>query len=225
MTAFGWRRAAWTLLGTLLIVNFVIVAGIRTGRSDAIDYFCPYYTLVADAARQGQLVSWTPLVDGGAPVGFEPQVGAASPLQLIFGLATGGNEFGFRLYWLTIWGLGGCGVLLLARHLAAPAWAACVAAIGFAFSAIYISHASHTSYLVTMSLFPWVLWRLDAAILQRSWFAAVQAVRCGASRPWEAIRAWYWPAADMPSPGASDASSSASVSPMYSAHAVCGNRT
>ena len=175
MTAFGWRRAAWTLLGTLLIVNFVIVAGIRTGRSDAIDYFCPYYTLVADAARQGQLVSWTPLVNGGAPVGFEPQVGAASPLQLIFGLATGGNEFGFRLYWLTIWGLGGCGVLLLARHLAAPAWAACVAAIGFAFSAIYISHASHTSYLVTMSLFPWVLWRLDAAILQRSWFAAVQA--------------------------------------------------
>ncbi len=66
-------------------------------------------------------------------------------------------------------------MLLLARHLAAPAWAACVAAIGFAFSAIYISHASHTSYLVTMSLFPWVLWRLDAAILRRSWFAAVQA--------------------------------------------------
>ena len=175
MTAFGWRRAAWTFLGTLLIVNFVIVAGIRTGRWDAIDYFVPYYTLVADAARQGELLLWTPLVDGGSPVGYEPQVGAASPLELLLGLATGGNEFGFRLYWLTVWGLGGLGVLLLARHLAAPAWAACVAAVGFAFSAIYMSHASHTSYLVTMSLFPWVLWRLDAAILRRSWLAAVQA--------------------------------------------------
>ena len=64
MIAFGWRRAVWTYLATLLAVNFILVAGIRTGRWDAIDYFCPYYTLVADAARQGQLVTWTPLVDG-----------------------------------------------------------------------------------------------------------------------------------------------------------------
>ena len=172
---FGWRRAVWTYLATLLGVNIVLVIGIRTGRWDAVDESCPYFTLVADAARQGQLVLWTPLVNGGCPAGFDPQIGAASPLELLVGLVGGGNEFGFRLYWLVVWCLGGIGVMVLARQLKAAAWIGCVAAIGYSFSAIYTSHASHTSYLLTMSIFPWVLARLDAAITGRSLFAAVQA--------------------------------------------------
>jgi hypothetical protein len=108
-------------------------------------------------------------------MGLEPQVGAFSPVQLLLGLITGGNEFGFRLYWLLLWSLGGLGILVLARHLAAAPWIACVGAIGYTFSAIYMAHAEHTSYLVVMSWFPWVLWRLDVAFRRRSLFPAAQA--------------------------------------------------
>lgn len=172
---FTWRRAAWSFLATLLAVNVVLVLGIRTARWDAIDFFCPYYTLVADAARQGQLVLWAPWINAGCPMGLEPQVGAASPVQVGLGFITGGNEFGFRLYWILLWCLGGSGVLVLAHHLRASPSIACVCAIGYTFSAIYMSHAEHTSYLVVMSWFPWALWRLDVALCRRSLFPALQA--------------------------------------------------
>jgi hypothetical protein len=171
----GWLRATLVALATLLAANVTLLLGRHTGRFDAYDYFCPYYTLIADHARQGQLLLWTPLANGGCPAGFEPQVGAFSPLVVFLGLLTGGHEFGFRVYWLTVWGLGGLGVLVLARHLLAPAWMGCLAAVGFVFSAIYTGHAQHTSYLWTMSLFPWVIWRLDVAVTRRSFFPAVQA--------------------------------------------------
>jgi hypothetical protein len=174
-SAFGWRWAIAIFLMTLLAINFSVVLGIRTARFDAFCYFYPYYTLVADSARNGEVLLWTPLLVGGCPAGLEPQVGAASPLQVLLGLLTGGNNFGFRLYWLTIWSLGGLGILALACHLRIPPPIACIGAIGYAFSAIYTGHAQHTSYLVSMSLFPWALWRLDVAITQRSWWAAVQA--------------------------------------------------
>jgi hypothetical protein len=179
---FTWRRAVWTFLATLLGVNCVLVLGLRTCKWDAADYSCPYYILVADAARQGQLVLWSPLVDAGCPAGFSPTVGAMSPVQLLLGLLTGGNEPGFRLYWLTVWCLGGLGILVLARRLAASPWLACVGAIAYTCSAIYTCHAEHTSLLVTMSLAPWVLWRLDVALgddvsarMGRSLLAAAQA--------------------------------------------------
>jgi hypothetical protein len=43
------------------------------------------------------------------------------------------------------------------------------------FSAIYTGHAQHTSYLIALSWFPWVVWRLDTALLQRRFWPAVQA--------------------------------------------------
>ena len=50
-----------------------------------------------------------------------------------------------------------------------------MAAIGLLFSGIYIGHAESTSFLPVLSLFPWVLWRLDVAVLRRSVLAAAQA--------------------------------------------------
>jgi hypothetical protein len=172
---FGWRHAAGVFIAALFAINFALVLGIRTGQWDAHDFFAPYFTLVADAARQGEILQWSPLVNGGAPVGCDPQVGAASPLILLMGLITGGGEFGFRLYWLSVWMLGGIGILFLAKHLGAAPWIACIAAVGYSHSAIYIAHAEHTCHLFTMSMFPWVLWRLDAALTRPSLFAGVQA--------------------------------------------------
>lgn len=170
----SWLKTALLVVLTLLVLNTPLIIGVYCGRWDANDFFGPYYTLIADHARQGQLLLWTPLVDGGCPSGVDPQIGALSPLTVGMAAITGPSEFGFRCYWLLIWALGGLGMLFLARHLGAPLWAGFVAAIGYMFSGIYTGHAEHTTFLFVMSLLPWTLWRLDAAILTRRLFPAAQ---------------------------------------------------
>jgi hypothetical protein len=171
----GWRTVGLLVVVTLLLVNVTLVVGVYSGHWDAADFFCPFQMLLADCARQGQFLLWTPLLNAGYPAGLDPQVGAFSPLTVGVGLLTGGREFGFRVYWLLIWALGGVGIVILARHFAAPPWAAYVAAVGFMFCGTYTGHAEHTCFLEAMSLFPWVLWRWDAALLRRSLPAAAQA--------------------------------------------------
>ena len=171
----SWPKVAVIVLMALLAANATVLLGKHTARWDASDYFCPYYMLVADYARHGQLLTWTPLVNGGCPAGVEPQVGALSPVMVGFGLLTGGSELGFRLYWLALWLLGGWGVLVLARHLDSPPWAGCVGALGYLFCAVYTGHAEHTSYLLVMSWFPWAIWRLDVALVERRIRPAVEA--------------------------------------------------
>ena len=184
----GWKAlvAVWL---TVLGLNVLIVLGFRGGTWDAVE-FTAQFRFVANSVKQGELLQWTPLINGGCPAGFEPELGAASPLLLGVAWISNGSEFGFRLYWLTLWCLGGTGIFLLACHLGASPRLAYVAAVGYAFSAIYMSHAEHTSYLATMSLFPWALWRLDVGLVCRRWPAAAEAGAIGACRHWEGIHLW-----------------------------------
>ncbi len=170
-----WFRLSLLVVATLLIVNITLLLGIHSGIWDAANLFCPFQMLLADYARHGEFLLWTPLLNAGYPAGIDPQLGAFSPISVGLGLLTGGYEFGFRAYWLIIWGIGGTGIVVLARHLSAPRWAAYIAAVGFMFSGIYIGHAEHTCFLTVISFLPWIIWRLDAAILKRSLSAAAQA--------------------------------------------------
>ncbi|MGO8688608.1 MAG: hypothetical protein ACLQLG_03160, partial [Thermoguttaceae bacterium] len=168
----------WTIvlvIGVLLAANLTLILGRHTGRFDAADFFCPYFILIADHARHGQLLLWTPLVECGCPAGFDPELGAMSPLTVGLAAVLGPSECAFRIYWLVIWGLGGLGVLFFARHLRAPAWMASAAAIGYMFSAAFTGQAEYMAYLVVMALLPWTLWRLDAALDERRWLPAAQA--------------------------------------------------
>ncbi len=167
-------RAGLLVLTVFLAINIPLVLGIYTGLWDAAQFHCPCQMLLGDYARAGKLMLWTPLLNSGYP-GVDPICAAFSPLAVGIGALCGGSEVGFRAYWLLVWSLGGLGVILLARHLSAPLWAASVAAIGLLFSGIYIGHAESTSFLPVLSLFPWVLWRLDVAVLKRSVLAAAQA--------------------------------------------------
>ncbi len=142
---------------------------------DAFNYYAPAQGLVADHARHGEFLLWNPWIGGGRPEGADPQVGAFSPVNVLLGLAGGGSPGGFELYWLFSWWLGGTGFLLLARHLGAPAWAAFLGAISFSCSGFQTGHATHVSVLQGMSWLPWIVWRLDAAILSGRWMPAVQA--------------------------------------------------
>jgi hypothetical protein len=158
-----------------LLANAPLLIGLDAPNWDASSFFAPAFTLVADHARAGRFLLWNPFVDGGAPDAAQPEYGAFSPLTVGVGTLFGGTERGFRVYWLGSWLLGGLGFLGLARHLGAPPWAGFVVTLGYLFSGTFTGHAQHTSWLHAFAFVPWVLWRLDAALLGRRLLPAVQA--------------------------------------------------
>ena len=171
----SWWPVAAGLILVFLLGNYPLLSGREALIWDAEDLFAPAYTLVADHARAGRVVLWDPWIAGGAPDYAEPELGATSPIQFGLGALTGGTESGFRLYFLLIWLLGPLGLVLLARHFMAAPWLAFVVATGFAFCGFYTGHAQHVSSIYTFSLFPWVLWRFDVALVTRRWWPAVQS--------------------------------------------------
>ncbi|MGE0126474.1 MAG: hypothetical protein AB7U82_00080 [Blastocatellales bacterium] len=176
-TLRSWRWALCLLLvfDAFLLCNHVLARGMAVGMWDCDSQFMPYQILVADHARAGKLVQWDPWTNAGLPLAGDPQIGANSPLNVVVGFITGGTTWGFRFYWLLVWGLGGVGMALLARQIKAPPWGAAIVAIGFSFSGIFIGHAEHVSWLTAFSAMPWVIWRIEAAISSGKLQPAVEA--------------------------------------------------
>jgi len=175
MAGLRWWMALALVCLIFLLANWLVIAGRAVPYMDADSAFMPYYVLVADHARAGHLVRWDPWSNGGSPALADPQIGAFSPLTCVFGLLTGGTTWGFRTYWLTMWGVGGIGMLLLSRHLRSPWWGAVAVSLGFLFCGLYTGQAEHTSHVVSFSFIPWILWRWDVALRRRSLLAAAQA--------------------------------------------------
>ena len=172
----------WPWLVSALILGLVflaILSPIIDGRLapiwDADGFFAPYYTLVADYAREGKLLLWNPWTNGGSPDYIEPQVGSTSPVVVISAWLTGGGESGYRVHWLCTWLFGGLGMFAMGRRLGAPAPVAAAIALGFAFSGPYLGNASHFSMLYTLSFLPWALERLDLALERGRRIVALQA--------------------------------------------------
>ena len=166
--------AAAVLAVVLLIPHVPLLRGEAGPIWDAFDFFAPYHMLTGDLAREGRWLLWNPYVKGGSPDHLEPQTGAFSPLLLLFAVAGGGSRHTFELYWLVVWFAGPAGLLVLARHLGAPVWGGLAAALGVAFS-FYTGNAEHTSMLNSLSALPWMLWRLDVALRDRTIRPAAEA--------------------------------------------------
>jgi hypothetical protein len=158
-----------------LAANQLLVRGIAVGTWDVDGQFYPYYVLVADHARAARFVQWDPWSNAGLASLGDPQVGAYSPVNFILGLITGGTSWGFRVYWLLIWWVGGAGMLMLGRHLRAPAWGACVVALGFLLCGVYTGNAEHTPWIAAFSFLPVTIWRLDVALSSRRLQPAAEA--------------------------------------------------
>lgn len=172
---YRWASTAIGLAVVFCIFNHLLVFGQAVANWDGDGYFFPYYTLVADFARSGQLLVWDPWTNGGIPIAGDPQVGAFSPLLCVFGLLTGGSSYGFILYWLFLWLFGGIGILLIAKSFDTPLWAAVVIALGFLFSGFYMGDAEYTSWISSFSFLPWTVWRFDTALRTRRVLPAFQA--------------------------------------------------
>ena len=172
--------------GTWLLVPLAIAAilaycerDLLSGRStpawDADSFFAPAYIAVADHARAGQFWLWDPWNQGGLPACAYAEIGGFSPVTVMAALLTGPTLHGFVIYWLSIWLLGGFGMAILARHLGAPFWGGLVVALGFLFSGFFTGHAEHTSWVYSFAMLPWIIWRLDAAMIRRKARPAIEA--------------------------------------------------
>jgi hypothetical protein len=174
------RRGVWILassiLGTaVLLGNLDLLSGKAAPTGDAMEYFAPLFSLTADHARSGKLLLWNPWVNAGSPDFSDPQIGASSPVVLLFTLIIPNPFVGFLAYWMVLWIVGALGMLLLCRHLHAPVWAALAISLGFLASGVFTGNAEHTSWICSFSLLPWILWRFDSAILDRSYCGVAQA--------------------------------------------------
>jgi hypothetical protein len=158
-----------------ILVNRAPILGRGVPIWDARDSFFPFFVLTADHARAGRIVAWDVWSNSGLPRLGDPEFGAVWPLQLLVGLVFGGTPAGFIAYWMAVWWLGGLGMFLLARHLRAPPWAAFIVVSGYTWSGIYTGHAEHLSWLVGFSSLPYVIWRLDRALITRTWLPALQS--------------------------------------------------
>jgi hypothetical protein len=170
-----WTTAAVGLIVLVLIPHAPLLLGRAAPMWDGVDFFGPYYMLVGDFARHGTFLLWNPFTLGGSPDYLEPQLGSFSPLVVSFGLIFGGTRLAFELYWLAIWLFGGLGVVALARHLGAPPWGGFLSAVAFAFSGFYTGNAQNAAMLYSFSFLPWLVWRVDVAISERTLRSAVEA--------------------------------------------------
>ena len=166
----------WLVLLTVLVAVYGVCRRFDLGLSfDAATLFSPYFTLVADLARSGQILLWNPWSNCGSPDAAYVEMGSFSPVTLVTAWVTGGGEDGFVIYWLTIWGLGGTGMLVLGRHLGSPAWCALAVSVSYMFSGFYLGNATHTSWIYAFSFLPWILWRLDRGLLTRQIRPSIEA--------------------------------------------------
>ncbi len=171
----GFAVAVAVLLATILVANLPVLLGRAAGLWDADRQFVAYHALLADAARSAAWVLWDPWTDGGLPIFADPQVGTLSPLRLSLGLVFGPSTHGYLLSWLFVWCLGGVGLIALARHLGSPPGAALAIALGFSFGGVFTGNAEHFSWIVSVALLPWIVWRLDVALLDGRILPACEA--------------------------------------------------
>jgi len=159
----------------ILVGNSPLLLGRATPIWDASSFFGPLFSLISDHARKGQLLLWNPWINAGSPDFADPQIGASSPVLLLFALFFPNLLHGFVAYWIALWIFGGMGMLILCRYLQCPPWGGLIAALGFIASGFYIGHGEHTSMLYSFSYLPWILWRLDLALVRRSYWSMVVA--------------------------------------------------
>jgi len=177
--SFTYTRTAWLLAAcvmalVVMVGNSDLVLGKATPIWDAVDNYAPLFSLIADHAKAGKLLTWNPWSVGGAPDFADPSFGAISPLVILFGVIARDPFNAFIAYWIAFWILGGVGVLVLCRHLKCPAWGGLIASLGFVSCGFYTAHAEHTAILYSFSFLPWIVWRFDLALARKSYWAMVQ---------------------------------------------------
>ena len=173
-----WNNS-WVALAALVALffaaNFQLLAGWATEHWDGEQFFAPFFAYLSSVVRSGHWLLWNPFSNAGSPDFAEPQVGALSPITLAFAAIGGPGPVAFRLYWLAVWLFGGVGMFAYARSLGAPPWGRLLTGAGFVFSGYYLGHAQHVSVVHAISFLPWIVLRIDRALLTERRGPAMEA--------------------------------------------------
>ncbi len=157
--------AMLALVAVFLAANLQLLTGEATEHWDGEAFFAPFFSYLANVVRSGHWLLWNPFSNAGSPDFVEPQIGAFSPITLGFAALAGPSAVAFRLYWLCLWLFGGIGMFVYARSLGAPVWGRFLAGLSFVFSGFYLGHGQHLSVIHSISFLPWIILRLDRALL------------------------------------------------------------
>src|SRR5580658_6257466 len=78
-----WIWAAVLVVVVLFAANGKLLRGKAYPQWDAVDFFGPSFSLVADHVRAHRLLTWNPWSAGGTPDFAEPELGTSSPILLL----------------------------------------------------------------------------------------------------------------------------------------------
>ena len=128
----------------------------------------PAFAYLSDALHEGRFPLWDPYTNCGYPFHADPNLTIVGPIALFFAYVIPDAAFGFVLYWLAHWWLGGLGMIWLARHFGAKPLGGFLSAVAFSLSGFFISHAEHTTFIVVAGWLPWLFWFADKSVLSNN---------------------------------------------------------
>lgn len=161
--AKGWRRWAWVAAPVLLIMIVLaffwrlVFSGLILARGDTFLYFYPYWSVAADALREGRVPLWNPDIFMGAPFIANSQAGYFYPLNWPMWLLLP-TPYAVSASIVLHLMLAAAGTYLLARwRLRLSVAGAALAAVGFALGGYLTAQVEHVNQLQGLAWLPWLL--------------------------------------------------------------------
>ncbi|AFM25731.1 YfhO family protein [Desulfomonile tiedjei] len=128
---------------------------------DAWDAYWPWFHYFVISLKSGRWPLWDPGPNCGFPFHAELNTSLYYPVSIVTGLLFGGGYKVFQLLWLGHWLSGMLGLFFLLKRFGMSPLAAIAGATIFGFNGFFIGNAEHTTCIVAMSYFPWILLLLD----------------------------------------------------------------
>lgn len=152
--------AAWVVALAPVVVFWEAVLGLRVlAPGDAYQNNIPWYSLVADAWRAGQIPSWNPYSFGGFPLLAAQQPAVFSPLTWLFVvLPPAAAQNGVVILSFVIAGLG---AFFLGRRFVGDEMGAVVVGLTYGLSGFLFGRVGHPGILAAVAWMPWALLGYD----------------------------------------------------------------
>lgn len=167
VTAFRpgpWGGVALIYTGAMLLLLLPLLLRVFEPKWDALDFFLPSFTYLADSVREMRFPLWDPYTNCGYPFHADPQNYTLNPLALLFAFLFDSPWLGFNCFWTFHWWLGGFGMIWLAREFGCTPVGGFAAAISYALSGFFLAHAEHTSYILVAGWLPLVFLFAERAV-------------------------------------------------------------
>ncbi|MEO7524402.1 MAG: hypothetical protein ABIT58_09930, partial [Ferruginibacter sp.] len=126
-------------------------------KNDALTYYYPIRTLIADALRNGELPLWTPFINMGYPLHADMQSGAWNPVIWIFSFISNYSLAAFHCELLFYIAMAGTGFYYLCRNFGFSKTVACTMAFAYQFSGFMVDSVQFFTCISAACYLPWII--------------------------------------------------------------------